>query len=170
VAGARHPRLFHGRLRRAGGQSAAEGGALIEIEHTARSRAPRSIVWQVLSDLRGWHTWGPWTETEIDGDLRTMVSERKRLTGRPYVMHERVTALEPEERFSYDLLDGLPIRNYHADVTLSDAGGGTDIRWASRFDPPWPIFGGLWRGAMLKVIRDVSERAAAEADRRANLE
>ena len=134
---------------------------MIEIEHTAHSDAPRSEVWRKLSDLEGWHEWGPWTKTELDGDIRTMVSDRKRLTGKPYVMTELVTALVPEERFEYDLLSGLPIKKYHGTVTLSDAdGGGTDIHWASHFKPPWPIFGGLWRGAMLKVIRDVSERLA----------
>jgi hypothetical protein len=135
---------------------------MIEIEHTAHSKAPRSQVWAKLADLEGWHEWGPWTETRLDGDMRTMVSERKRLTGKPYVMKERVLAMEPPERFQYELLSGLPVKNYRATVTLTDAeGGGTDIHWASQFDAPWPIFKGLWFGAMLKVIRDVSERLAA---------
>jgi uncharacterized protein YndB with AHSA1/START domain len=135
---------------------------VIEIEHSAHSDAPRSRVWKKLADLEGWHEWGPWTKTTFDGETRTMVGDRKKLTGQPYVMKERVTKLEPEERFEYDLLSGLPVRNYHAVVTLTDAGGGgTDIRWRASFNPPWPIAGGLWRGAMLKVIRDVSERLAA---------
>lgn len=134
---------------------------MIEVEHSAHSAAPRSAVWARLSDLSGWHEWGPWTSTELDGDRRTMVSERKRLSGKPYVLHERVVALEPEHRLEYELLSGLPVKNYRAVVTLSDAGGGTDIDWRATFDPPWPIFGGLWRGAMLRVIRDVSERLAA---------
>jgi uncharacterized membrane protein len=134
---------------------------MIEIEHTAHSDRPGEEVWAKLSDLQGWHEWGPWTRTEIDGDIRTMVSERRKLHGKRYVMKERVTALVPQERFEYDLLSGLPIKNYHGTVTLSDAdGGGTDIHWASHFDPPWRIVGGLWRGAMLKVIRDVSEALA----------
>lgn len=135
---------------------------MIEISHTAHSTSPRSHVWAKLSDLTGWHEWGPWTETTYEGGIRRLVSERKRLTGKPYVMTERVTALEPEERFEYDLLSGLPIKNYHGTVVLTDApDGGTDINWSSTFDPPWPIFKGLWFGAMLKVIRDVSERLAA---------
>jgi hypothetical protein len=77
-------------------------------------------------------------------------------------MTERVTAMEPQERFEYDLLKGLPIKGYHSVVTLSDAAdGGTDIRWASTFNSPWPGLGFLWRGAMLKVIREVSEALAA---------
>jgi uncharacterized protein YndB with AHSA1/START domain len=134
---------------------------MIEIEHTAHSEAPRDEVWRRLSDLQNWHEWGPWTKTTIDGEIRTLVSDRKRLTGKPYVMKERVTALEPQERLEYDLLSGLPVKNYHSVVTLTDAdGGGTDINWKSTFNPP-PLMGFLWRGAMLKVIRDVSERLAS---------
>jgi len=139
-------------------------GPLIEVEHAAHSAAPRDRVWQLLADLEGWHEWGPWTSTGFDGELRTMVSERKRLTGKPYVMKERVTALVPGERLEYDLVSGLPVRNYHGVVTLADgSGGGTDIRWAATFDPPWPLFGGLWRGAMLKVITQVSDALAGAA-------
>jgi polyketide cyclase/dehydrase/lipid transport protein len=146
---------------------------MIEIETTAHCTAPRSAVWSLLSDLRGWSEWGPWTKTELEGEgvgaLRTMRSDRtKPITRQPYVMRERVTALEPETKFAYDLLSGLPVKNYSGEVTLSDAAdGGTDIHWASKFNPPWPVLGGLWRGAMLKVITDVSGRLAAEADRRA---
>jgi Polyketide cyclase / dehydrase and lipid transport len=134
---------------------------VIAIEHTAHSAAARAAVWARLADLRSWHEWGPWTRTDLDGDIRTMVSERKRLTGKPYVMKERVVALEPDERFEYELISGLPLRRYRAVVTLEDDGGGTAIHWRSTFDPPWPFLGGLWRGGMLKVIRDVSERLAA---------
>ena len=134
---------------------------MIEIEHTSHSTAPRSQVWATLADLEGWQEWGPWTETTYDGAIRRLVSDRKRLTGKPYVMTERVTALEPEERFEYDLLSGLPMKDYHGVVRLSDApDGGTDIHWSASFTSPWPFLGGLWRGAMLKVITDVSERLA----------
>jgi Polyketide cyclase / dehydrase and lipid transport len=134
---------------------------MIEISHTAHTNAPRAEVWKRLADLQNWHEWGPWTKTTIEGDIRHLTSDRKRLTGKPYVMVERVTALEPQERFEYDLLSGLPLKNYHGVVLLNDAeDGGTDITWSSSFDPAWPVFGGLWRGGMLKVITGVSEALA----------
>jgi hypothetical protein len=135
---------------------------MIEVEHTAHAAAGRSQVWNKLAALDDWHEWGPWTKTTSAEGVRTMVSERKRMNGKPYVMKERLTTLQPEELLEYDLLSGLPVRNYHAAVTLSDAeDGGTDIHWAARFDPPWPFFKGLWRDAMQKVLRDVSEDLAA---------
>jgi len=133
---------------------------VIELSHTAHSDAPRAEVWGKLAALDSWDEWGPWTKTTLDGEIRTLVSERKRLTGKPYVMTERVTKLEPQSRLEYDLLSGLPVKNYHGTVVLTDKDGGTDITWSSTFDPPWPIFGGLWRGAMQKVLHDVSEALA----------
>jgi uncharacterized protein YndB with AHSA1/START domain len=138
---------------------------MIEIEHTAHAKAPRSDVWAKLADLDNWDRWGPWTKTTSEGEIRTLVSERKRLTGKPYVMTERVVELVPEERLEYELLAGLPVKNYRAKVALTDADGGTDIHWSAQFDPPWPIFKGLWFGAMLKVIRDVSEALARAANK-----
>ena len=138
---------------------------MIEVTHTAHTSAARDAVWALLADLEGWHTWGPWASTTLDGEIRTLVSERKRLSGKPYVMRERVLALQPPDRMRYGLLSGLPVRNYTAEVELHDAAGGTDITWKAFFDPPWPLFGGLWRGAMTKVVRDVSEALAAAADR-----
>lgn len=134
---------------------------MIAVEHRAQSPMSREEVWARIADLEGWHEWGPWTETRLDGDIRTLVSERKRISGKPYVMKERVTAMVPSERFEYDLLSGLPLKNYHGVVRLLDLpGGGTEVYWRSTFDSPWPVLGGLWRGAMQKVIRDVSERLA----------
>jgi hypothetical protein len=147
---------------------------MIEISYTAHSDASRDAVWGVIADLTGWQRWGPWVSTELDGDpaaplgaLRTMRSDRKQILGRqPYTLRERITAFEPGERFAYDLLSGLPVRNYHAEVELSDAeAGGTDIRWHARFDPPWPIMQRVWRDALTRVVYDVSTALAAEAER-----
>ena len=134
---------------------------MIAVEHKAQSQASREEVWARIADLEGWDKWGPWTETTLDGEIRSLVSERKRINGQPYVMKERVTAMVPNERFEYDLLSGLPVKNYHAVVRLHDLpGGGTEIYWRSTFDSPWPGLGFLWRGAMQKVIRDVAEALA----------
>jgi hypothetical protein len=40
---------------------------------------------------------------------------------------------------AYELLSGLPIRDYRAGVTLAPAAeGGTAIRWRSSFRPGFP--------------------------------
>jgi hypothetical protein len=137
---------------------------VITVEHEAHSTAPQAAVWSLLADLETWHSWGPWTETRLDGDIRTMVSERKRMGGKPYVMKERVIALVEPERFEYELLSGLPVKDYRSVVTLSTADDGcTLIHWRSTFKPPYPLMGWIWGPAMHKVIRDISQKLADAA-------
>ena len=137
---------------------------MIEIEHETTTTAPQAAVWSLLSDLETWDSWGPWTETRLDGDIRTMVSERKRMGGKPYVMKERVIALVEPDSLEYELLSGLPVKDYHAKVTLSPAAdGGTTIRWAATFKPPYPLMGWIWGPAMHKVLRDISQKLADAA-------
>jgi hypothetical protein len=80
---------------------------------------------------------------------------------------EEVTEFEPPSRYGYRLLSGLPVRDYRAQVTLSDAADGTEIHWHSEFDARFPGTGGLVRRSLQRVVRDVASRLAAEAERRA---
>ena len=140
-------------------------------EATRRADAPRHTVWEVLADLRSWQDWGDWqiTEVEREGDPPPYgVGTLRRLVQRPLTMHERVELLEPPSRFGYELLSGLPVRDYHSVVTLTDAGpGATNIHWESRFDGRWRVLDAPMRAFMRYVLRTVAGKAAAEAERRA---
>ena len=37
-------------------------------------------------------------------------------------------------RLTYAVIEGIPARNYRAEVTLTPAAGGTRIRWAATWD------------------------------------
>jgi hypothetical protein len=143
------------------------------IAARAHSAAPREVVWELIADAPGWSRWGAWKESRIEregnpppgglGAIKVLVSE----TRRPVVSTEEVTAFEPPARFGYKLLSGLPLRHYHAAITLTEAaGGGTDIEWRSEFDPKYPLTGGLFRRALGRFIQDTAERLAREAERR----
>jgi hypothetical protein len=72
---------------------------------------------------------------------------------------ERVIAFEPPRRYTYEILSGLPIRGYVAEVTLSPiTGGGTDIHWRSTFRAKIP--GTSWFIQRL-VRRTISKGASA---------
>ena len=143
-----------------------------KIEATAHSNAPREAVWRIVSDASGWSRWGGWTETKLEregtpppdgvGAIRVLTSE----TRRPIVSREEVTEYEPPSRFAYKLLSsGLPLRNYEASITLTQADmGGTDIVWRSEFDPKVPLTGGFFRRALGKFIQDTAEQLAREAE------
>ena len=140
------------------------------VEATVRAGAPRQTVWDVLSDLRGWHQWGDWQTTEITQEGNPPpngVGALRRLVQRPVTMRERVEVFEPPSRFGYEVLSGLPVRDYHSVVTLSDAGvEATNIHWESHFDARWRLLDGPMRAFIGYVLRNVSGKLVAEAERR----
>jgi uncharacterized protein YndB with AHSA1/START domain len=139
------------------------------VEATARSSAPRDAVWRVLADGRSWSEWGEWqtTEYEREGDpAPDGVGAIRRFTLRRVTTREQVVLFEPPSRFGYELLSGIPVRNYRADVTLTDAGdGGTNIHWESRFDARFRGTDALVRAGIAKVLRDISKQLAVAAER-----
>jgi polyketide cyclase/dehydrase/lipid transport protein len=148
-----------------------------KVEAHAHSAADRESVWRVVADAPGWSRWGAWSKSDLQregdpppggvGAIKALTSQ----TRRPVVSVEEVTAFEPPTRFGYKLLSGLPLRNYEAEITLAEApGGGTDITWRSRFDPKFPLTGGLFRRALQKFTDDAARRLAGEAERTAGLQ
>jgi hypothetical protein len=141
------------------------------VEATARTSAPREVVWDVLADVSSWRDWGDWhtTELEREGDPPPGGIGAIRLTARrPLRVREQVEVWEPRTRFGYTLLSGLPLRDYHSVVTLTDAGGGgTNLHWESRFDVAVPGTGALLRWLVRRVLADIAAKLVAEAERRA---
>ena len=144
------------------------------VEARAHSSAPREQVWERVADARGWSSWGAWRSAELEregtpppgglGAVKALTSETRGLTGRPIVSREEVTAFEPPSRFGYKLLSGLPLRDYNAAITLTEApGGGTDITWRSQFEAKVPGTGGIFRRALQRFTQDAAERLAREA-------
>jgi len=138
------------------------------IDATARSKAPREVVWRLLADGRGWSTWGPWTEAELEQEGSPSpdgVGAIKRLTRKPVTVREEVTLFEPPSRLVYRLLSGLPVRDYEGQVELSDTDDGTQIHWRSEFDAA-PVIGTLLRWQLGRTMTDVAIRLAREAEDR----
>jgi hypothetical protein len=79
---------------------------------------------------------------------------------------EEVVAFDAPRRLAYEVREGLPVRDYHAEVTLESIGGGTRIRWESDFDGANAV-GGWTVYQALKRFFPVTARAlarTAEAD------
>ena len=140
-------------------------------EATVRAAAPREVVWDVLADVRTWSDWGDWhtTELEREGDPPPNGIGAIRFTARrPLKVREEVEVWEPPARFGYTLLSGLPLRDYHSVVTLSEAGeGATNIHWHSRFDVAIPGTNALFRVLVRKTLSDIAHKLARESERRA---
>ena len=127
--------------------------------------APMEVVWARVADASSWSTWGEWNETVLDregepapdgvGALRRF--RRGRLT-----TVEEVVAFEPPSRLAYEVRSGVPVRDYHSEVTLEPVGGGTRLRWVSTFDGN-PVAGTIVKLVLARLLPEGARRLAAAA-------
>lgn len=139
-----------------------------KIEVTAESTAPRQAVWAVLADSEHYADWGVWDRSEIEQPGRTErqgLGAVRALTQGRRVLREEVVAFEPGSRFDYQVLSGIPVRDYVGRVDLTDNGrGGTTISWRSSFSA-LPVIDVLVRRKLQRVINEIALKMAARAER-----
>jgi uncharacterized protein YndB with AHSA1/START domain len=141
-----------------------------EIRVEARSRAAPERIWSLLADTASWADWAPFDDAALErpgesepegvGALRRFRRGR-RTTG------ERVVVFEPPRRFAYELVSGVPVSDYRAEVTLepTDAGG-TRITWESRFRGRFPVPAALVKPALARFIGETAEGLASAGEYR----
>jgi hypothetical protein len=141
-------------------------GKKMEIDEQAWSEADPDTVYRLLTDGATWPVWSPIgsfeLEREGDGAREGLHAVRVFHTGRTKSVEE-IVELRPGRRFSYALLEGLPLRDYRADVDLEPSRGGTAIRWHSTFHPRRPGTGRAYRWALAKFIRRCVSGLASHA-------
>jgi uncharacterized protein YndB with AHSA1/START domain len=139
-----------------------------KIDISAHSAAPVERVWALLADTRGWPEWTPFAAATLEREGTPPpdgVGAIRRFAYGKIVTRECVVAFEPPHWLAYQLLSGLPVRDYRADVTLrSTPDGGTAIRWQMQFEPIVPGTGWLVRRRLEPFIGDVAQRLARRAE------
>lgn len=137
------------------------------VEATAWTPAPPAVVYGLLIDGAGWPVWSGHDAAEVvepgegdgDGVGAVRVLTRGRIRSR-----ERIVELVPDRRLGYELISGLPLRGYRANVDLTPERGGTAIRWSSDFEAKVPGTGWLYRLALSRFMaattRSLAEKAA----------
>lgn len=147
------------------------------IETTAWTKAGPDEVFAVLADSGSWPAWSAIGEARLEEtgspDPEGVGALRHFTTGRVH-SRERVVGFEPGRHFAYELVSGLPLKSYRADVELSPSDGGTSIRWRSTYDGA-RVPGTTWiyqwqlRKFIVHLVDDLAKRAdAVAADRVAN--
>jgi uncharacterized protein YndB with AHSA1/START domain len=124
-----------------------------ELEVNGTTAASPTAVWRLLGDSTTWPDWTPIDahRQERAGGADGSGEVRVFRNGR-YTLREEVVESRPLQRLSYTLLSGLAVRDYRADVDLSERpDGGTDIRWHTTFVPKAPGTGRLYRRALLRA-------------------
>jgi uncharacterized protein YndB with AHSA1/START domain len=115
----------------------------LHVEAETVIEAPPATVWALVSDARRYPEWGPWREGRYQragdesergpGAVQVLTSAR-RTYGRRSVSVERIVVAEPERRLVYEVIGGIPVRNYRGEVTLTPVAGGTRVRWSADWD------------------------------------
>ena len=135
-------------------------GTVRTIEATAKTSGSRERVWELLADASAWARWGAWSEVVVEGGGAQGPGAVRALVRRPFRTRERITEWVPGERLGYEVIGGLRVRGYRANVKLEDtAEGGTIIRWRSTYDHAGPFTALMLRLA----VRDACKRLANAA-------
>lgn len=132
--------------------------------------APPDVIYRLLRDGATWPTWSPLGSFELESPGETepegLGAIRIFRTGR-FASRERIVELVPDRRLSYELVSGLAIRDYRADVDLETERESTTIHWHSSFVPKVPGTGWLYRRTLSRFIQrcaaGLAERAATTA-------
>jgi uncharacterized protein YndB with AHSA1/START domain len=153
-----------------GDRSELVGKLHVEAEQVAAAASEN--VWALISDATTYPQWGPWSEAgyRSPGDasprgpgavywLRS--SHRYGLT-RP-VSVEKILDAEEGRSLAYTVVGGIPVRNYRAEITLTPAAGGTQIRWAASWDQT--LLGRLVHRSLRRQYPQIVAGLAAAAER-----
>jgi len=135
----------------------------VEVESTAAPEA----VWRLVADHRTWTSWAGFHQASLEreGDpAPDGVGALRRFKRGLVTSREEVVRFDAPHHFAYELRSGLPLRDYHADITLTELpGGGTRIRWASSFDGSFPLVGALIRPGLQRLIAKLARNLATAA-------
>lgn len=136
------------------------------IDVSCRADATPDRVWRLVADGSTWPSWSGHSAFELeqtDAAGGEGVGAIRALSVRRITSRERIVELVPGRRLVYELLSGLPLRDYRAEVDVESSGEGTAIRWRATFRPRVPCTGWFCR----MVLRRFLGRAATGLARRA---
>ncbi len=138
----------------------------LAVRAEAMTRAEPETVWSLIANANTYPQWGPWN----DGGYRPASvgpSQEGSLQwfryGRRTISVEEILEVDKPWRITYKVVDGLPVKNYRAEVTLTPiSSGGTSICWAASWDRT--LMGKLVHLKLLRVYPDIVAALVAAAD------
>jgi uncharacterized protein YndB with AHSA1/START domain len=139
----------------------------LRVQAEGTTSADVETVWSLVADANSYPQWGPWN----DGGYRPAGAGPSRegsiqwfRYGRRTVSVEEVLEVDQPRRLVYRVVSGLPVRNYHAEVTLIPTPGGTTIHWAATWDNT--MLGRIVHRKLQQIYPQIVRALVAEADRR----
>jgi carbon monoxide dehydrogenase subunit G len=133
------------------------------IDVRAQAHASPQQVWTVLADTASWPDWAPFDEVAVEQGRG--VGEVRRLRSGRITTRERIVRFEPPRRYVYEIVSGLPIRDYLAEVQLSPlAEDGTEVHWQARFRAKVPGTGWVLKRLLQGAVRKGADALVRRAD------
>jgi hypothetical protein len=136
----------------------------------ATTRAAREVVWPLIGEARRWRDWSFLTATGLEAEGAPEpdgVGAVRRFSRYGVGSREEVVAWDPPGHLGYRILNGFPVTNYRADITLTPEGSGTRIEWVGTYDPKWPRTGRILdivlQSMMRRFARDLTRYADSGA-------
>ncbi len=138
----------------------------LSVEAEGTTRAGPEVVWSLVANANTFPQWGPWN----DGGYRPPSAGPSQegsvqwfRYGRRTTSVEQILEVDEPRRVAYTVVEGLPVKHYRAEVTLTPtSSGGTSIRWAASWDKT--LLGRLVRRKLLQVYPDIVAALVAAAD------
>jgi uncharacterized protein YndB with AHSA1/START domain len=132
------------------------------IETTRTTTGSPARVWALLADAPAWARWGAWNEVFVEGGGAHEAGAIRVVVKPPLRVRERVTEWVPNERMSYEIVEGMKVQGYRSTVTLEEQpAGGTLVRWRSTYDKAGPLTAIILRGAVRDACRRLAKAASA---------
>jgi uncharacterized protein YndB with AHSA1/START domain len=132
--------------------------------------APPETVFAVLTDHRKYSELTPLRKSELEREGEPApngLGAIRKLTAVGPPLREEVIAFEPDERFSYKLLSGLPVRDHVGTVELTADGSGTKMVYAVRTHPTVPVVGAVIVAVVKQAVKGLVDGIVKESERRA---
>lgn len=137
---------------------------------TREVAASPETVFAVLTDHRRYAELTPLRRSELEreGDpAPNGLGAIRKLTAVGPPLREEVIAYQPDERFSYKLLSGLPVRDHVGTVELTPGGAGTRMVYAVRTQPTVPVVGSVVVAVIKQAVKGLVDGVVKESERRA---
>lgn len=137
---------------------------------TREIAAPPETVFGVLTDHRKYSELTPLRKSELEreGDpAPNGLGAIRKLSAIGPPLREEVIAYEPDGRFSYKLLSGLPVRDHVGTVELTASGSGTKMVYAVRTHPTVPVVGAVVVAVIKQAVKGLVDGVVKESERRA---
>ncbi|MCE5292499.1 MAG: SRPBCC family protein [Nocardiaceae bacterium] len=139
---------------------------LHEFTVSRLTEAEPSTTWNVISDPDVMARWTPYRQVTLEkagAPEPNGVGAVRAMRGFGPTVRERITTFEPPARMRYELVAGLPFRDYTGEITVEPHNSGSRITCVIRFRTVVP--GSQVLGAF--AVWFATTRAAREATRRA---